>query len=326
MAYSSSSDFSITRDDIIKTALRIVKALPPDDDPTGLSISVTPAITNAATILNMMVKSWQSDDIGVWLNKELTLFLDTTSDSYTLGTGTTDNLIYTSSLVETALGADMDETDTDLTVDSITGISDSDIIGIQLDDGTMQWSTVNGTPSGTTVVIDDALDDDAAEDNKVFVYTTETIPRPLDIIEARHRDINGNDIELFLAGHLDYARFNDKGSTGTPHSIFYDKQIADGVLYVYPISDSSLSRIVMTVKTLVYDFNASTDTAHFPIEWSNALKWGLAAELIADYGHNLDSGRIQYIMAMAQRYLASAKGGDAGSGTVRIVPDLRRMR
>ena len=46
---------------------------------------------------------------------------------------------------------------TSITVASITGIADGDTLGILLDDDSWHWSTVNGAPSGTTVVITDAL-------------------------------------------------------------------------------------------------------------------------------------------------------------------------
>lgn len=325
MSYSSSSNFSITRDDIIKAALRIVHALPADDDPSDVNIVVTSAITNAATILNMLVKSWQSDDIGIWLNKEATLFLDTTSQSYTINNTTSDKIAYSSTITETAIKTAGSETDTSIIVDSITGISDGDYIGIELDDGTMQWSTVNGDPAGYTVALDDALTDDIAVDNKVYAFTS-MIDRPIDVLEARLRSHSDTDTPMFVAGRIDYMDLNNKEATGSPHTVYYDKQLADGELYIYPVSDSSLLRIVMTVKTLVYDFDSATDNPHFPIEWSNALKWGLAAELIPEYPEKVNGNMVNYINSMARQSLASAKGGDIDGLSVRIIPDYRRMR
>jgi len=59
----------------------------------------------------------------------------------------------------------------DLTIDvnSISGLADDDSIGITLDDGTLQWTTVNGTPAGDTVTLAEALPDDAAIGNVVYV-------------------------------------------------------------------------------------------------------------------------------------------------------------
>lgn len=46
---------------------------------------------------------------------------------------------------------------TNLTVTSISGIDSGFIIGVELDNGVFHWSTVNGAPSGSTVVLSDAI-------------------------------------------------------------------------------------------------------------------------------------------------------------------------
>jgi len=62
--------------------------------------------------------------------------------------------------------------DTTIDVDSIEDMSDGDYIAVKLDNGDYQWTTVSGTPTGTTVTIAAALTDSVAVDNKVIVYTT----------------------------------------------------------------------------------------------------------------------------------------------------------
>ena len=61
------------------------------------------------------------------------------------------------------------EGDSTIDVNSISGISDNDSIGITLDSGTVQWTTVDGTPSGDTVTLADSLDGDAAVGNTVYI-------------------------------------------------------------------------------------------------------------------------------------------------------------
>jgi len=47
--------------------------------------------------------------------------------------------------------------ETNIVVADITGFSDADYIGIILDDGTQHQTTINGAPSGSTIVITDAI-------------------------------------------------------------------------------------------------------------------------------------------------------------------------
>jgi hypothetical protein len=44
----------------------------------------------------------------------------------------------------------------------VTGVATTYNIGVQLDDGTFQWTTVNGAPSGSTVTLTAVLTDSAA--------------------------------------------------------------------------------------------------------------------------------------------------------------------
>jgi len=58
--------------------------------------------------------------------------------------------------------------DLTITVASATSISDEDSIGIGLDDGTVQWTTVNGDPVGALVTLTGSLIDEAAIGNTVY--------------------------------------------------------------------------------------------------------------------------------------------------------------
>ena len=69
----------------------------------------------------------------------------------------------------TAVKTGASKDDLTIDVDSISGIADDDGIGITLDDGTVQWTTVNGTPSGNTVTLAEDLDGDAAAGNVVYI-------------------------------------------------------------------------------------------------------------------------------------------------------------
>lgn len=65
MSTSGTTDFSLTRDDIIKRALRLIGVIAQGETPT------TDQVTEASVALNSLVKAWQADGMPLWAIKEL---------------------------------------------------------------------------------------------------------------------------------------------------------------------------------------------------------------------------------------------------------------
>jgi len=80
MATSGSTDYSQTRDDIIKRALRLIGALAQGESPT------TDQVTEAAVALNGLVKAWEADGMPLWAIKERAITLQANTNTYTLNT------------------------------------------------------------------------------------------------------------------------------------------------------------------------------------------------------------------------------------------------
>jgi len=86
VATSNSTNFIVTRDDIIKGALRLCGALALGETPSASQLS------EAGETLNMLVKAWQADGMALWARGEYTLPLTLDTKSYTIGTGQTVNI------------------------------------------------------------------------------------------------------------------------------------------------------------------------------------------------------------------------------------------
>lgn len=80
MSTSGTTDFSLTRDDIIKRALRLIGALAQGETPT------TDQVTEAAVALNGLTKAWQADGMPLWAIKERSVTLVEGQSQYTLDT------------------------------------------------------------------------------------------------------------------------------------------------------------------------------------------------------------------------------------------------
>ena len=83
---SGSTDFSVTRDDIIKRALRLIGVVAQGEVPT------TDQTTEAAFALNSLVKAWQADGMPLWAIKSYTVPLTAGTSTYEIGLGKAINI------------------------------------------------------------------------------------------------------------------------------------------------------------------------------------------------------------------------------------------
>lgn len=274
MATSGVTTFSVTRDDIIYLALEDIKAYAPDFETPPPS-----AITRVNKRLNLMIKAWQAAGVGLWLNLIVTLPLADGEEYYSLGPSG-DHC--SSAMGETAIATAASSGDLTITVDDASTVTTGQFIGIELDDGTIQWTTVNGVPVGNVITLTAALTDDVAVDNVVFFYTTK-ISRPIGIVEARCRDASGNDLPMTSISWDEYTSLPLKSSSGKVTQYCFKPDTVNSKLYVWPTGDDISDRIVMTIRTPVQDFVNTDDTPDFPIEWADALHYSLAMRLIPIY-------------------------------------------
>jgi len=283
MSTSGSTNFTLNRNEIITAALRKLRVVDPNDTAGANDI------TTGAQALNLMIKAWQMDDVAIWLNQEVVLHLEEDGQTYDLGP-TGDHCGLKSDCFKTQLASAAAASASTITVDSDDNIADGDYIGIELDDGSLEWTTVNGTPASDVVTLTTALTSAAAVDNYVFTYTNK-ISRPIEIIEARLRDTDNNDSPLDLIVSTDeFMRITDKTSSGDAQQLHMIPTITNSQLYVWPVCDDVTKRIVMTIRRVLEDFDSSTNNADAPVEVLEAVIWNLAARLAPEYGKSLQTG------------------------------------
>ncbi len=276
MATSGSKNFSITRADIIDAALRKLGVYDSGESTSGDDTA------NASLALNMMVKEWVARGADLFLRETQTLFLQPNQKKYAL---TTDE-VTADTIVETTLSAALASSQTVIPVTSSTGMTAADRIGIKMGDNTIHWTTIVSVDSSIQVTITTATDDDAASGNKVYTYTNKASVAQK-IIYAFRSDTSGHDTEITRIGEQEYNRQSNKSANGPPVEIWYNRKgnQATGELLVWPVNGGKTwDKIIMIANILPDDFDAGGDNADFPIEWSNCLVWGLAAELASEHG------------------------------------------
>lgn len=306
MALSGSKNYAITRNDIISGALRKIGEFDQGEALSG------PDIVGGALALNLMVKAWAAKGADIFLRQTLTLFLQKNQQVYTVGPDSSAEI--TASFVETTLSAAEASGQTVLSLTSSAGMSSGDRIGIKMDDNTIHWTTISTVPSSTSVQIATATDDDAASGNKVYAYSTRA-DLPLKFVYAYRRDTSDNDTPVDLIGEIEYARLSNKGAAGPVNQIWYRPGIDSGSLHVWPVDGgSSVDKLYLVAHTRPDDLDITSNNPEFPIEWGEALTYGLAARLAPEYG--LDPQTRRMLNAEAEFMLQDMLNYDVENASV----------
>jgi len=313
MTSSAAYTFSELVPQIINGAYRKIGALAEDETPTaGMSADATLAF-------NGMLKEWAASGIHIWTTQEAILFLQQGQYRYLMGTGTTispathccDAFSYSLSQIttSTALGAST------VTLADVTGFTNGNNIGVVLDDGSTQWTTINGVPVGKVVTLTTPLTGPASVNNFVFTYAqSATIQSPLRVPFARRIAWQGLiETPMTTLSRQEYMDYPNKVNPGTPTQYFYAPELLNGVpqgqFYVYLNPQNSQSGVRFTYMRPLQDVTTNpTQTGDFPIEWVNAAIWNLAKEMAPEF--DVPPPRWAIIQAMAQDKLEMVQGWD----------------
>lgn len=319
MSSSGSYDFTVTRNDLINTALQMSGTI--GEGETGTSAQ----ITEGALLLNMIVKLRESDGMPLWALKRGYILPFSGSSSI----NTNSHVVTT--YVSTTLSAASAASDTTLTVTTITGFDDGDQIGIELDDGSIDWTTINGAPSGTTITITTGVTSVASSGNLVYAYTasSDRIQKPLRVLDANMKDVAGGSTwSIDVVSQSDYYRNGNRTSEGVPNQLFYDRVPStdtaletNGTFYIYPRFTDGNYVIEFTYHRPFMDFDASTDNPDFPQAFYLPLMLELTTFLGIKAGMTIEERREARKEAMY--YLEQALATVQPEGSLFLQPDTR---
>lgn len=315
MSTSGAYTFSQTRDQIIKAAARKIGAIDAGDTPDAATVS------DFSDGLNAMIKHWQATGTYIWQYSEATLFLQKAQTQYSLNTTAAGHA--TESFVETTLSAAAASGASTITVTSATGMSASDVLGIELDSGSWQFTTISGSPT-TTITPLAVLTGAAASGNRVIAYTTKIV-RPLRIISARRYNFDSAiDTPLMEYDRGEYFDLPNKTNAGSVNGYYYDRRggaNANGVFYAWQSPSNVDDAVKFTFSRPIQDFSAAANTGDLPDEWTQALIFNLALNMAPEY--DCPPRRYAMIKEMAVKYLSDVEWYEREDETVSFVPEMR---
>ena len=292
MATSGSWDYSLTAANVIDMALENIGVLA-----AGATVASADQ-TLALRRLNVIAKQFQGTADGmqgmkVWTRQTVTLFLAKGQQSYEIGPAATDARS-TTQYGRTTLSAAEAAGQTVLSITSNTDtttypgttvtMTSGDFIGIVLNDGTIQWTTISGTPS-TTATVGVALTGDAAAGNYVYWFTSRAQRFPA-WESAWLRDSNRNDTQLGIFRNPNEYNLgvSDKYADGTPTGVLIEpKRITTRVTFDSQPTDVT-DQVYFSVLYPAEDYDATSNDIAFPQEWLLPLAWKLSKEVAPAFG------------------------------------------
>jgi hypothetical protein len=245
----------------------------------------------------MIVKQHQGRSDGapglkLHTRQRITLFLAVGQQTYLVGPAATDSRSSTQVGRTTisnaeAAGQTVISITSNIDITSYPGttitMTSGDFVGIELDDGTIQWTTISGTPA-VTMTINNALTDSAAAGNFVWWFTSRAQRFPyLENAVLRNSDFNDTPLDVFTQVQqyeANVAKFAD----GDPVCILVEPLRLNTRITLDSQPTDITKQLYLTVFYPSEDYDSLSDDIAFPQEAFNFLHWELAFALSPSVG------------------------------------------
>ncbi len=320
MPTSGDTVFNLTTQEIIQEALELLGVVGPSE-----SVQSEDYISCLRS-LNMLVKSWQQAGLFVTHEEAATLFITPGQLKYQLGGSGPARTALDSTLIETKLSNDYIATNTTLDINSTSGMTATDPVGVVLDDGSVHWTTVSSVTDSNTFVLASGLPSAASSGNYVFSYSS-SMGRPLDITTIHLRKTGGTDSELSIVlsdkklmplSKEIYLNIYNKGIESEAFQYYAEKKNTHIDLYVYPTGTTVNDRLKITYKRVIEDFTNAADIADLPSNWNACLAYNLAAYVAPKYGKEQKAA--QAVAPLANTLLKAAMADIQEKTPFKIIP------
>ena len=257
--------------------------------------------------LEAMLAHWQAQGLNQHLSSMVTLVLEPNKAEYLLGsTAHCTETLYQQKLTSAAVA-----TTSVISVDSTTGLTIGDNIGVWLGTG-WHWTTINNI-SSLDISLTTALPSDASNGAAVYVYTNK-IARPLRVKEGYRIESNSN-VELCILSRQEYYGM-DISSYGATVQIYYDpKRENVGHLHIWPQPQLyAPTTLLLHVQRPAFIPQVNGDTLDLPQEWMMAVIYNLALQCGVAWG--VSGETMARIEVMANTYYRQIRAFDREQDTV----------
>lgn len=144
--------------------------------------------------------------------------------------------------------------------------------------------------------------------------------RPMKLKHCRRTDSSSTDIDVQVVSRQDYMDQPNKSTQSPVLMAYYDPQLANGVLYVWPTGSSGNLTLTLTFQRPIQDFDETGNNPDLPQEWYIWIVYNLAALISPIY-----SGQLRQDLKLeAERLLAPLKNFDTEQVPIQLQPTVGR--
>lgn len=247
MTVGTTHDFTLSRDELIKSAYRAINVIDDDGDLTANQLN------NGVQLLNLIIRELDEHGKHLWAISQSpsTINLSAQVWAYTTSNGLQNNIV---DLV-TAYYRDSSGNDNPLDILSIEGY---EAIPNKIESGTPE--KIYLTPNIATA------------SKTMYVW-----PAPLTV--QTQSEVVGTDSNNYRCIKSHTADTNNKPITGANHLLFWEQGGSSGVAWVSGTVNYNPTLIRYAYKRPLFDFDNSTDNPDIPQAWFRRLKYLLAHDL-----------------------------------------------
>ena len=271
--------------------------------------------------LNNIIKSWQTQGVHLWRLKRAILPLIPERQSYRLGPSghpcsDIDRFYQTTVVRDETAGSS-----TTLVLASVTNLSVGDNIGVQVNNDTLFWSTVE-TISEKTVTLDHSSTELITSGNTVFYFSPDAqIARPLSIFNqtwAAH--FESSEIPCGIWSRSEYMLQPVKFSRGIVTGAHFTPDATGGTLYVWQTASSVTNVFRFDYREPLAVYDSIDDLLQVTDEYFQPLKWAVAADIGPQYGVEPEPQVV--LESKAAQTLQMALDNDSETGSMYLAPDF----
>lgn len=260
--------------------------------------------------LNLLAKQLQtpSDNfpgMKIHSRQRVTLALAKGQQTYTIGPAATDSrastlMGRTTVLTNYASGTSLavsSVTDTTTYPGTTISMTSADFIGVQLDDGTIGWTTLNGTPSSSPATLTAGFSVAAAAGNYVYWFTSRAQRIPF--IEAavlRQPERTDSELPIYREVREYDLGVSNKYAAGTPTAILVEPLRLNTRITLNTQPTEVTQQIVLTGLYPAEDYDSASNDLAFPQEAYAYISWALAKRCASAKG-------VQWTQLMESNYM-----------------------
>lgn len=138
-------------------------------------------------------------------------------------------------------------------------------------------------------------------------YSLASLDPQIYAIDKAYYQVTANDDDpVQVISYRQYIDIPHKDDPGDPYVVAFDNQLSP-TIYVYPVPTVAKNLYYLGMVKLK-DFDTANGNADFPVRWLQALTYGLARELIPEFGS--DGGTARMIEGRFQEEFRIARTGE----------------